>query len=874
MAIYHLSVQMISRAAGRSAVASAAYRSAERIYDERLGLTMDFSQKQGVEYKEIMLPEGAPERLKDRAKLWNEVEAAEKRKNSQLAREVRVALPVECTREQQTDLLRDYVKEQFVDKGMIADFAIHRDNDENPHAHIMLTTREIGENGFGKKNRDWNRKESLLEWREEWAKHVNLELSRSGWGKTIDHRSYEDQGLSIEPTRHIGVDLKKARADGRELIQERMDEYESITRRNGERILRDPNIALEAITHGQATFSKRDVGRWLNTKTADAGQFKECLDRVMGSERLVELGKDRFGRERYTTEEMIQVEKGLLNNSRDLSDRAGHQVEDRFIVQAERVRTLDPEQAQALRHITRESGDIALVEGYAGAGKSYMLGAAREAWEAAGYRVRGAALAGKAAEGLEASSGIASRSIHSLEYAWKRGKDELGRGDVLVIDEAGMVGSRQMGRVLERAKRDGAKVVLVGDTEQLQAIEAGAPMRRIGQEVGQVSMGEIRRQREDWQKEATRNFAGGKTKEALEAYQERGHVHAHESQEGAMRAIVQAWDEHRRERPRETQIMLAYRRDEVRELNLQAKQIRRDAGELGRDFSVQTERGPREFAAGDRVYFMRNDRNLGVKNGTLGTVELMKKDGAVIRLDPQTPGAVKNTAGAGHKRVSVDFGQYSHLDHGYAATVHKSQGVTVDRAHVLAGDLFDKHSAYVGMSRHRERVDLHWSREAFGSQAELQRTLSRARPKEMAVDWKPEREGKPLPGKAELTKDQKEALGEIAERLSSRSDLGEIGRKHESATPTIRVPQNARKTREDGKQPKSKELTQEQVKALGKIGRQLSMKQDIGKIAKELSKRADRSKPKQKEKSKEKSKTKEKGKDLSKGLGLGRWLGH
>jgi len=827
LAIYHLSVQMISRAAGRSAVASASYRSAERIYDERLGLTMDFSQKQGVDYKEIMLPEGAPERLGDRATLWNEVEAAENRKDAQVAREVRVALPVECTYEQQTDLIRDYVKEQFVDKGMIADFAIHRDNEENPHAHIMLTTREVGESGFGKKNRDWNRKEQLLGWREEWAKHVNLELSRSGWGKTIDHRSYEHQGLSIEPTGHIGVDLKKARADGRELVQERMDEYESITRRNGERILKEPNIALEAITHGQATFTKRDVGRWLNTKTADAGQFKECLDRVMSSERLVELGKDRFGRDRYTTDEMILVEKGLLKDARELADRSGHQVEDRFIAQAEKVRTLDPEQDLALRHITRESGDIALVEGYAGAGKSYMLGAAREAWEASGYRVRGAALAGKAAEGLEASSGIASRSIHSLEYAWKRGKDELGRGDILVIDEAGMVGSRQMGRVLERAKRAGAKVVLVGDTEQLQAIEAGAPMRRIGQEVGQVSMGEIRRQREDWQKEATRNFAAGKTTEALGAYQERGHIHVHESQEDAIQAIVQAWDEQRRERPRETQIMLAYRRDEVRELNRQAKQIRRDAGELGRDFSVQTERGPREFAAGDRVYFMRNDRNLGVKNGTLGTVEIMKKDGAVIRLDPQpsksegrwdarTPGAVKNTVGSGHKRVSVDFGQYSHLDHGYAATVHKSQGVTVDRAHVLAGELFDRHSAYVGMSRHRERVDLHWSREAFGSRAALQRTLSRARPKEMAVDWKPEREeGKPSPGKAELTKDQKEVLKEIAERLSARSDLGEIGRK--------------------------------------------------------LGKRADRSKPKQKEKQKEKSKTKEKekGKDLSKGLGRG-----
>ena len=408
-----------------------------------------------------------------------------------------------------------------------------------------------------------------------------------------------------------------------------------------------------------------------------------------------------------------------------------------------------------------------------------------------------------------------------------------------------MVGSRQMGRVLEHAKSAGAKVVLVGDTEQLQAIEAGAPMRRIGQEVGQVTMGEIRRQREDWQKEASKDFATGKTKEALGAYQERGHIHAHESQKEATQAMVKAWDEHRKAWPRETQIMLAYRRDEVRELNLQAKQIRRDAGELGRDFTVQTERGPREFAAGDRVYFMRNDRNLGVKNGTLGTVELMKKDSAVIRLD-----------GAGHKRVSVDFEQYNHLDHGYAATVHKSQGVTVDRAHVLAGDLFDKHSVYVGMTRHREQVDLHWSREAFGDRNKLTQTLSRARPKEMAVDWKPERERKPLPGKTELTKEHKEALKEIAERLSSRSDPGKIGLKHDP------------KTREDVKQPKSKELTQEQVKALGEIGRQLSMKQDmkkdLGEIAKKLGKRADEKSQKRQEKQQEKNQKKEK--EITKGF--------
>ena len=128
-----------------------------------------------------------------------------------------------------------------------------------------------------------------------------------------------------------------------------------------------------------------------------------------------------------------------------------------------------------------------MVEGYAGTGKSYMLGAAREAWEAAGYQVKGAALAGKAAEGLEVASGIASRSFHSWEYAWRAGRDRLTDRDIFVIDEAGMVGSRQFGRVLEEVKAAGAKVVVVGDTEQLQAIEAGATMRAVWQQVGQIT---------------------------------------------------------------------------------------------------------------------------------------------------------------------------------------------------------------------------------------------------------------------------------------------------------------------------------------------------------------------------------------------------
>jgi len=157
MAIYHFSVQVIGGAAGRSAVAAAAYRSASRLRDDRLGRDQDFSAKRGVVHSEVMLPENAPEEWRDREKLWNDVEAFEKRKDAQLGREVEFALPREMTERQGIKLARDFLAREFVDQGMIADLNVHwdvaEDGQPKPHAHVMLTMRSVGENGFGPKAR-------------------------------------------------------------------------------------------------------------------------------------------------------------------------------------------------------------------------------------------------------------------------------------------------------------------------------------------------------------------------------------------------------------------------------------------------------------------------------------------------------------------------------------------------------------------------------------------------------------------------------------------------------------------------------------------------------------------------------------------------
>jgi len=230
MAIYHLHAQMIKRSSGRSAVAAAAYRAGEKLHNDYEGITHDYTRKSGVVHTEIMLPKTAPKEYKDRSTLWNAVEQAEKRKDSQTAREIDIALPVELNKREQISLVKKYIKENFVDKGMIADFAIHNKQDGNPHAHIMLTTREVSKKGFGGKNREWNKTELLEQWREDWATACNEKLQAKGIDERIDHRTLKAQGVDREPTIHVGAAAKAMERSGRD--SDRIRECREIVAQN------------------------------------------------------------------------------------------------------------------------------------------------------------------------------------------------------------------------------------------------------------------------------------------------------------------------------------------------------------------------------------------------------------------------------------------------------------------------------------------------------------------------------------------------------------------------------------------------------------------------------------------------------------------
>ncbi|WP_316239469.1 Ti-type conjugative transfer relaxase TraA [Bradyrhizobium sp. SZCCHNR1015] len=733
MAIYHLHVKIIGRKAGSSAVASAAYRSASRLRNERLGRDQDFSRKRGVVHSEVLLPENAPAAWSNRERLWNAVEAFEVRKDAQLSREVEFAIPREMSETQGIELARHFVRREFVGLGMIADLNVHWDRAEDgmpkPHAHVMLTMRAVDENGFGKKVWDWNRTEMVERWRERWAELANERLAELDVDARIDHRSLEAQGIALEPQIKIGAPAKRIEVRGiagHGGEADRAQMHREIARGNGARIIADPSLGLDAITRQQSTFTRRDLAKFAHRHSDGLDQFNQVMGAMQGAPDLVELGKDARGEDRFTTREMIETERRLHVAAERIAERNRHEVRDtdreRALARAEaHGLVLSSEQAEALAHVT-EGHDLSVVVGYAGTGKSAMLGVAREAWEAAGFEVRGVALSGIAAENLEGGSGIASRTIASLEHGWNQGRDGLTPREVLVIDEAGMVGTRQLERVLSHAAESGAKVVLIGDPQQLQAIEAGAAFRSIHERHGGAEIGEVRRQREGWQRDATRDLATGKVGQALGAFHAHGMVHEAQTREQARGDLIERWDRDREGSPDRGRIILTHTNDEVRALNEAARERMRAAGDLGDETRVTVDRGARNFASGDRVMFLQNERGLGVKNGTLGTVELVSTQSMTVRTDDG-------------RSVRFELKDYNRIDHGYAATIHKAQGMTVDRVHVLATPGMDAHSSYVALSRHRDGVDLHYGRDDFANQGRLVRGLSRDRAKDMASDY-------------------------------------------------------------------------------------------------------------------------------------------
>lgn len=282
-------------------------------------------------------------------------------------------------------------------------------------------------------------------------------------------------------------------------------------------------------------------------------------------------------------------------------------------------------------------------------------------------------------------------------------------------------------------RRAGAKLVLVGDPEQLRPIEAGAAFRAIVEDVGAARITEVRRQRTYWQQQATKYLADGKTADALQAYSDTGSIVSHEDRVTAIGAVVAAWAADVKRDPAKSTIMLSSTNANVAALNAQARRSMRENGKLGPEYKLEAweesiDKPKREFrlavAVGDRLMFTKNDNRIGVKNGTIGTLATIGNGQMGVILD-----------GPNCKQVTVDLDKYRNFAHGYAATIHKAQGVTADRVHVMAGRNMDRNLTYVALSRHRDAVSLHFGKDDFASRSNFEAVLSRERGKDTTLDY-------------------------------------------------------------------------------------------------------------------------------------------
>jgi len=489
LAIYHLTAKIISRARGQSVTAAAAYRSGSALRDEVYGVTRNYTRGRKAAHSEIMSPVDAPAWVHDREALWNRVEAGERRKDSQLARAIDIGLPVELSHAESVALLRDFIAQEFVSKGMIADFCIRRNHADNPYAQILLTLRQATPSGFGPKMRHWNRKSNLMEWRAAWAERANQHLARAGHAVRIDHRTLEAQQSELTPGRK-GIE----RWSGGEQalpghLKERVAERRRIAQENGEMILEDPTVALRALCHQRPIFTHRELVQFLKPRTGDPEQFDAVLAAVMACGDLVALTPDGADPVRFTSRDLIEADKSLMRRVAAMALRRGRGVPPAPRVEPQTGTTgssppvLTEEQRSAFEYAVNE-GDIKAVAATAGSGKNALLTALREAWEAGGLRVIGVALSRIAAESLQASSGIPSQTLASLELAWQEGRDPLTPHHVLVADEAEMIGLKQLERMLAAADKVRGKIVLVGDARQLEAMGPLSPLQSIFGKVG------------------------------------------------------------------------------------------------------------------------------------------------------------------------------------------------------------------------------------------------------------------------------------------------------------------------------------------------------------------------------------------------------
>jgi Ti-type conjugative transfer relaxase TraA len=801
MAIAFARARYLSRSTGGSAVRSASYNAREAITDLRTGERFSFAHRDAPEHHAVLLPEAADDRLGHSAVLWNLAEGAERRRDAQVAREVVLALPADAglTHDDRVALAESFAREHFVARGLAVQLDVHAphvgDGGEgsgpgpergvaagldgsssggasdgsgpeseraNHHAHLLITTRRVeGDRLSARKARELEPSVRTLagraavtdgaRWGELWRAHQDAYFAAHGLEIRV-HATAAVPGPHVGPVRmRVPGSAAVARA-------------EEVARENAA-AARDPETVLLVLTRGVASFTERELDRHLAKHIHNEGEHLDVKARVLGHGEVLALFDPETGQPvgRYTTRDVRAQERAALADGAAVA--AGAAGRHGGLSAAAQLaglagRTLRADQRAAFDRAVGPGG-LVILEGRAGTGKSYTLGAVRLAHQAAGYEVVGLAPTNAVAQDLAADGfgpgagpgagpaagqgtrqGVDSRpgraaTVHSELFGLKNGRVAWSARTLVVVDEAAMLDARVTGELLAEARRSGAKVLLAGDDRQLSSIERGGLFTELKAAHGSAEITQVTRQKVDWQRQAAQDLSEGRTYAAVAAFAREGALHWSGSQEAAQQALVERWSADTEADPQATRFVFAYTNKEVDALNAELRAVRVARGELGADVRLATKHGEADFAVGDRVQVTETLRSARLWNGNAGVITGIDAGTGRITARLDGGGGAGGAPGQGRtgREVSWLASEFTGFRHGYAGTIYKGQGKTLDHTYLLHSAHWRQASSYVALTRQRESAAIFAATETARNLGELARQMSRQEVRAASVAW-------------------------------------------------------------------------------------------------------------------------------------------
>jgi ATP-dependent exoDNAse (exonuclease V) alpha subunit len=481
---------------------------------------------------------------------------------------------------------------------------------------------------------------------------------------------------------------------------------------------RDARAVLELMTQQRATFKGRDLERVLSKQIKSQFERTQFAETILTHPDAVRLADEANGQTtRYSTRAVLEAEGQVLRAADALARAGRHEVdlaEIRAVLNLPEFANVSREQVEAMRHATR-AGGLALIDGQAGTGKSYTIDAIRKMYLLEGYDVIGLAPTNAVAEDMRANGFDHSATIHSELFKLNNDRTSWNDKTAIILDEAAMIDTKLMAQLTAHANEAGSKLIMVGDDRQLSSIDRGGMFGVLKDEHGAAELAQVRRQNKDDDKRAAELMAEGNFHTALAMYDKKEAIHWTQNQDEAREALVEQWKKDSAANPDKSRFVFAYTNEDVSRLNADIRAVRKERGELeGQDHSFQTRHGRADFAAQDRIQITGTDKSQGLINGAAGTIQKIEGDKIALQLD-----------GRAGKSLEFNANEFQDFRHGYAGTIYKGQGRTLDQTYLYHSEHWRSAASYVALTRHRDKAELFVARNTAEDVTQLARQMAR-----------------------------------------------------------------------------------------------------------------------------------------------------